>query len=89
MRVVRHHVEFAVRLVGGVVVPIAADIIEQFGQFPRAVLSDEELPAYLLECMRRVVRLKILGDVPVVKDLWVEEGALRGVSKDIAVVEQR
>jgi hypothetical protein len=89
VRVVRNHIELAVRLVGGVVVPIAANIVEQFGQLPRSILSDEELPAYPLECMRNVVRLKILRDVPVVEDLWVEEGALRGVSEDVTVVEQR
>lgn len=71
--VLRYHIEFIARFVCGIVVPVLAYGVESRFDLAGPVLPHEVLTADLLEHMRNVVFLEVLGDVTIIEDFRVEQ----------------
>ena len=71
--VLRYHIEFATRFVRGVVVPVLAYRVERRFDLAGPVLPHEVLTADLLEHVRDIVFLEVLGDVTIIENFRVEQ----------------
>ena len=87
--VLRYHIEFATRFVCGIVVPVLANGVESRFDLAGPVLPHEVLTADLLEHMRNVVFLEVLGDVTIIEDFRVEQLTRRGIAENVAIVKER
>lgn len=89
IRVFGYNIELAVRPRLRIIVIILSDSIKRNRELSRTILTNQILPANLLELARYILLFKIIPDIPVIKHVGIHHIHLRGISKHIPLVKQR